>query len=124
MAKYANASELPTISRTESSIFEILSDANNYPVTYHCAVGADRTGAITYLINGLLGVSKEDLRRDYTITNFSYQSKFRAPVTDAYVEILDNYTGDTLEEKIYNYLVNEVEVPSENLDFIINYMKE
>ena len=58
------------------------------------------------------------------MTNFSYQSKYRGPVTDGYVAILDNYTGSTLQEKIYNYLANEVGVPTSNLDFIINYMKE
>ena len=53
------------------SIFEILADSNNYPVYYHCSAGADRTGTISYLISGLLGVSYEDLTRDYELTSFS-----------------------------------------------------
>ena len=53
------------------SIFEILADSNNYPVYYHCSAGADRTGTISYLINGLLGVDYEDLTRDYELTSFS-----------------------------------------------------
>ena len=106
------------------TIFSVLADANNYPITYHCAVGADRTGMVTYLLNGLLGVSKEDLVRDYLITNFSYQQKYRAPVTDAYVATLDSYTGATLQQKIYNYLATEIGVPSSDLDFIINFLTE
>ena len=106
------------------NIFEIFADASNYPITYHCAVGADRTGAITYLLNGLLGVSKENLTRDYLITNFSYQSKYRAPISDSYVYTLDTYTGSTLQEKIYNYLHNVIGVSTSDLDFIINYLTE
>lgn len=53
------------------SIFETLADSNNYPVYYHCSAGADRTGTISYLINGLLGVSFEDLTRDFELTSFS-----------------------------------------------------
>jgi len=106
-------------------IFEILADESNYPITYHCAVGADRTGVITYLLNGLLGVSKEDLIRDYLITNFSKQGiRNIESISSRYVNTLDNYTGNTLQEKIYNYLANEVGVPTEDLDFIINYLKE
>ena len=52
-------------------IFETLADESNYPVYYHCAVGADRTGTISYLINGLLGVEFDDLTRDFEITSFS-----------------------------------------------------
>lgn len=105
-------------------IFSILADSNNYPVAYHCAVGADRTGMLTYLINGLLGVSREDLVRDYLITNFSYQQWYRQPVSGGYVATLDNYTGLTLQEKIYNFLAAEISVPSADLDYIIGYLTE
>ncbi len=56
-------------------IFELLADENNYPIYYHCNAGADRTGTLTFLINGLLGVSYEDLTRDFETTSFSVCGK-------------------------------------------------
>ena len=64
-------------------IFEILADANNYPIYYHCSAGADRTGTLSYLINGLLGVSYEDLTRDFELTSFSaYGNRYRSAVNE------------------------------------------
>ena len=65
------------------SIFETLANENNYPVYYHCAVGADRTGTISYLINGLLGVEFDDLTKDFEITSFSPAGdRYRSFVND------------------------------------------
>lgn len=51
--------------------FRFLADENNYPLYFHCNAGADRTGTISFLLNGLLGVSEEDLTRDFELTSFS-----------------------------------------------------
>ena len=65
------------------SIFETLADPNNYPVYYHCSAGADRTGTLSYLINGLLGVSYEDLTKDFELTSFSvFGDRYRSFVNE------------------------------------------
>lgn len=53
------------------NIFAFLSNESNYPVYIHCNWGADRTGTLAYLINGLLGVSYGDLIKDFELTSFS-----------------------------------------------------
>lgn len=56
-------------------IFELLADQNNYPFYAHCNAGADRTGTFAFIANGLLGVSYEDLTRDFELTSFSASGK-------------------------------------------------
>lgn len=50
------------------SIFE--SAKYNRPTYIHCTFGSDRTGAVAFIINGLLGVSQSDLDKDYELTSF------------------------------------------------------
>ena len=66
-------------------IFETLADENNYPMYYHCNAGADRTGTLTFFINGLLGVSYEDLTKDFELTTFSSQgNRWRSGVSNGH----------------------------------------
>ena len=48
--------------------FRLFCDRGNYPVFFHCIGGADRTGSLAYVLNGALGVAKEDLERDWEST--------------------------------------------------------
>ena len=64
-------------------IFELLANPNNYPFYFHCHAGADRTGTICYLISGLLGVSYEDLTKDFELTSFStYGDRYRSDIDE------------------------------------------
>ena len=124
-----NEDYLSTNKTSIKNVFDTLADSSNYPVIYHCQAGADRTGCITYLLNGLLGVSKEDLFRDYLLTNFAindYGSRELSNISNRYVKTLDEYENGegTLAQRIYHYLNNEIGVSTQNLDFIINYLTE
>lgn len=54
--------------RNVAENFRVFCRRANYPIYFHCIAGADRTGALAYLLNGVLGVSKRDLETDWEIT--------------------------------------------------------
>lgn len=128
-------------------IFAFLADENNYPIYFHCNAGADRTGTLTYLINGLLGVSYENLTKDFELTSFGGQGqRLRSDDTGSgygttgvfqdnssnYVAwgkmhkyILDNYPSEaTLSEKIEKFLIEKAGCEKSNLDKIKTIMLE
>ena len=49
-------------------IFEILANADNEHVYFHCWGGADRTGMVAFFLNAILGVSYTDLVIDFELT--------------------------------------------------------
>ena len=108
--------------------FEILSDENNYPVNFHCSIGKDRTGCLAYLLEGLLGFDQEVMNRDYMFTNFANAGMCKLQddiyASTRYGYTLENYTnGETINDKIYNYLKDEIDVEEEKLDNIISILK-
>lgn len=48
--------------------FEHLCDVETLPAVYHCAAGKDRTGVLTMLLLGALGVPDEVIVADYALT--------------------------------------------------------
>ena len=105
--------------------FDILAVRDNYPIDFHCSIGKDRTGCMAYLIEGLLGFDQEIMYRDYMFTNYSQAGmcKLKDDIKDRYGKTLDSYEGETLQEKVYNYLNNVIGVSKENLDTIIDILK-
>lgn len=58
--------------RGKQKIREIFADLANpeiYPVYLHCTYGCDRTGTVCYLLEALLGVSRDDCLREYSLSN-------------------------------------------------------
>jgi protein-tyrosine phosphatase len=48
--------------------FELLADAERYPVLYHCAAGTDRTGVMSALVLSLLGVDRATIIADFRLS--------------------------------------------------------
>lgn len=86
-------------------LFRVFLEEDNYPIVFHCAKGADRTGCVAFLLNGLLGVRESDLVLDWELTAFfNPNPKFRdAERIDRLVEVIRNEQGSTWTEKIVSY---------------------
>ena len=89
-------------------VFSILGNRENYPTFFHCSIGTDRTGYIAWLINAYLGVSEENLYRDYLFSNFGNigGSRSTSNISGGYVSWINNTQGSNLSEKAKNYLLN------------------
>ena len=96
--------------------------------------GAERTGAMAFLINGLLGVDEDGLARDYELSSFTSDSLAAGQVWKrnegnypAMVSAIKTLEGTTLQEQIYNYFKNGVNgksISTTNLDWFIDFMLE
>ena len=54
--------------KTMAENFRVFCDEKNYPIYFHCIGGADRTGSLAYVLNGILGVDRHDLETDWEST--------------------------------------------------------
>ena len=144
--QYAIKSYEQTFTNTRSMvapIFEILKDADQKPVYYHCFGGADRTGTLGFLLNGLLGVSYTDLVIDFELTSYSsinnehirnhipghqhQYDRWPALINQLKTDTTGGYAYDEnalLKDNIYNFLEKACSVPSTTLDHIIEIMIE
>lgn len=68
---------IDTVGPNLQELFKLLADESNYPIYLHCGGGSDRTGTYSFILNGLLGVSYEDLTRDYELTSFAGADRWR-----------------------------------------------
>ncbi|MBO4594318.1 MAG: tyrosine-protein phosphatase [Clostridia bacterium] len=129
----------------------LFTDISNYPIVFHCTSGADRTGTFAFILGGLLGMSYEDLVRDYEITSFYKGARWRSNiiVSDGvctfdpsgvfmdneinlcdfdkmYRHVMDAYgTGDgKLVSAVVNYLKTVVGLTDSNIEDIRSIMIE
>ena len=133
-----------TNTRSEvAPIFEILKEADSKPVYFHCFGGADRTGTIGFLLNGLLGVSYEDLVIDFELTSYSsinnehirnhldghqhQYDRWPALINQIKTDTTGGYKWDDnalLMDNIENFLVKACSVPQGTIDTIRDIMLE
>lgn len=86
-------------------IFQILAKPESYPVYFHCTYGADRTGTLAYLIQGILGLSEEQLRDEWELSVFFAGGAFDEDMAK-FEDAIMAYRGDTIQEKIENFILD------------------
>lgn len=104
-------------------IFQILSDKSNYPILYHCSAGADRTGVLSYAFLSLLGVDEDAKGKDYMFTNFSACVRTLEQYEKNHAKFTNYTNGNSISDKVYNYLVEVCKVPSSQIDAFIRINK-
>lgn len=88
------------------SVFTRLADKENYPAYVHCTYGTDRAGTICYLLEALLGVSADDLMRDYQLSSLKHKSLWALDQMQAFDAQFKKLEGDTMSQKAENYLLS------------------
>ena len=109
--------------------FETMATPEAFPAFFHCRIGTDRTGLCATLLNGLLGLSLQEIYQDYLFSNFGKIGK-TSTVGQAnedgiagYVHELTAFDGDTLQERVYNFLLT-IGVKESTLQNILDTMLE
>lgn len=110
-AQYQNILKPENAERTRK-IFSDLAKPSAYPVYLHCTHGVDRAGSITLLLEGLLGVSKQDLIKDYELSAFYHNYKHVHRELDnggtilGLIDGIDAFEGETFAKKVENFLLS------------------
>ena len=108
---------------TMAANFRLFCDRANFPIYFHCIAGADRTGTLAYVLNGVLGVAKEDLERDWESTFYPELPGVENPDYWRSLAHLDRgfakygHEGDTLQRRIELYLLDIGITPEEIATF-------
>ena len=100
-----------------AKIFREFLDPKNYPVLFHCSGGRDRTGTVAFLLNGLLGVSEEDLCRDWEATAFGDSAlSFGTDRIQRLLDYLGTLAGRGVNAQVESYVrscgITEAEIAS------------
>ena len=87
-------------------IFRVFLDEKNYPIDFHCIYGKDRTGSVAFVLGALLGVSEEDLYRDWEATGFCINERDFIHRTrfDKLVKVFDAFPGRTIHARVRAYV--------------------
>ena len=108
-----------------TKVFRVFLDKSKYPIAFHCIAGRDRTGAVAFIVEALLGVDEDEMRKDWEVTVFQDGDlNFR---TDRLYEKLvagfDRWPGETLRERVEAYVIS-LGFTKEDIAFLRDWLLE
>ena len=110
--------------------FQYIFNADKRPLYFHCAIGRDRTGITAELTLALLGVSLEDIWRDYETSSYKQTSDIveKGTYFAGYVRDMAAYKKGyaTFNEQVEAYFIEDLGFTKEQIetfrtDMLINY---
>ena len=108
----------------------LFTDPDNYPIYIHCSLGRDRTGTLAFVLQALLGASRNDMYMDYELSVFSVTGTLdnagveaiRNNIVATY-DYLATFEGSSLAEKTENYLLS-IGITAEEIQTIRDLLLE
>ena len=124
----ANLNESGTQQRLKQEFDFILNHfRQGKAVYYHCAWGADRTGMLSFLLEGVLGLTIDQIYKDYELTSFSAApgatNRLKTSFQDR-IDVILALDGATLRNKFENYFVNKLGVSIDDINYFRSVMLE
>lgn len=118
------ASDLDNAETQQRLREEFLFILNNFrkgrAVYFHCAWGADRTGMLAFLLEGVLGVTTDAIYKDYELTSFSPAGDRLKSALQERLDVIQALPGAKLRDRFEYYFLNKLGVTKEDL----NYFRE
>ena len=82
------------------------------PVVFHCSMGADRTGTLACVLEGLLGVSQSDIDKDYELTSFyslrARNANYQGGTSDwaHLIAAINALSGESFRDKCVSFVIS------------------
>ena len=90
----------------------------------HCVHGKDRTGYLSFLLEGLLGVSYNDLVKDYEVSLFINNQSSTKDSIDKMFDYIYTMSGETLRDKFNTFFIEKLGVKQSEIDSFRSQMLE
>ena len=93
-------------------------------VYFHCAWGADRTGMLAFLLEGVLGVTSDGIFKDYELTSFSPAGNRLKSALQERLNVIQALPGAKMRDRFEYYFLNKLGVSQEDINYFREVMVE
>jgi protein-tyrosine phosphatase len=87
-------------------IFEVIAQAEDGCIVFHCMAGKDRTGVLAMLLLGLAGVEKKDIVSNYEVTYTNLESLIQRATETSNFPIELMYSNPEYILRAYEYILD------------------